>query len=202
MSDYVIAGIGTEVGKTVVAAVIVEALNADYWKPVQAGSLENTDSHEVARLAPGPDRHIHPEAFRLSEPMSPHAAAVIDGVTISSEALALPTCNRPLIVELAGGLMVPVAPGLLNIDLLPEWNLPVILVSHYYLGSINHTLLSVAALRQRNVPIAGLVFVGDVVETTRSAILETTGLPVIAEIPIAPELTVAVIRDWAGNVKL
>lgn len=202
MSTYIIAGIGTDVGKTVVAAVMVEALNADYWKPVQAGALENTDSHEVARLAPGPDRHIHTEAFRLTESMSPHAAAAIDGVTISSDALAVPPCDRPLIIELAGGLMVPVAPNLFNIDLLGKWNLPVILVSRYYLGSINHTLLSVDALRQRNIPIAGLVFVGDVVETTRSAIIEASGLPVIAQIPIAQELSTDIVRQWAQTVQL
>lgn len=207
MKGYVVAGIGTDVGKTVVAAVLVEALDADYWKPVQAGELSHTDSHEIEQLAPGNGRQIHAEVYRLTEAMSPHAAAEIDAVTIRRDSLKLPACdtrtsNRTLIVELAGGLMVPMAPGLLNIDLLSDWGLPVVLVSRYYLGSINHTLLSVEALRRRNIPIAGIVFNGDPVETSRSVILAETKLPVIADIPTAQEVDAEIIRTWANSVRL
>lgn len=207
MKGYVVAGIGTNIGKTVVAAVLVEALDADYWKPVQAGELAKTDAHEIARLAPGSGRQIHAEVYRLTEAMSPHAAAEIDAVTIRRDKLKLPACdaktsNRNLIIELAGGLMVPMGAGLLNIDLLSDWGMPVVLVSRYYLGSINHTLLSVEALRRRNVPIAGLVFNGDPVETSRSVILEETQLPVIAEIPTAREIDANTIRTWARSVRL
>ncbi len=207
MKGYVIAGIGTDIGKTVVAAVLVEAFDADYWKPVQAGELAKTDSHEIARLAPGSERQIHAEVYRLTEAMSPHAAAEIDAVTIRRDELKeLPcdekTSDRMLIVELAGGLMVPLAPGLRNIDLLSDWGLPVVLVSRYYLGSINHTLLSVEALRRRKIPIAGIVFNGDPVETSRSVILGETELPVIAEIPTAQEIDAEIIRTWAKSVRL
>ncbi len=202
MSGYVIAGIGTDIGKTVVAAVLVEALDADYWKPVPAGSLDDSDAHAVQRLAPGAGRRIHKEVFRLSQPLSPHAAADIDGVLINRDALVLPRHERALIVEIAGGLMVPLAPGLLNIDLLADWGLPIILVSQYYLGSINHTLLSIDALRQRKLPIAGIVLNGPTVESTRSVILAETGLPVIIELPSVDELNPRVIRAWAKKVKL
>ena len=207
MKGYVVAGIGTDIGKTVVAAVLVEALGADYWKPVQAGELARTDSYEIARLAPGIGRRVHPEVYRLTEAMSPHAAAEIDAVTIRRDELNRLPCNekssdRMLIIELAGGLMVPMAPGLLNIDLLSDWGLPVVLVSRYYLGSINHTLLSVEALRRRKIPIAGIVFNGDPVETSRSVILDETELSIVAEIPTAQEIDAEIIRTWAKSVRL
>ena len=202
MRGYVVAGIGTEIGKTVVAAIMVEALDADYWKPIQAGGLDQTDSDCVRRLAAGSERRIHAEAYRLTEPMSPHAAAAIDQIAIEPNKLTLPQTDRTLIVEPAGGLMVPLAKGLLNIDLIDLWQLPVILVSRYYLGSINHTLLSVELLRQRNANIAGLVFNGDTVPSTRAAILETTGLHVVLEIPEAGDLSESTIKSWAEQVQL
>ncbi|MFB3078710.1 MAG: dethiobiotin synthase, partial [Lysobacterales bacterium] len=182
MRGYVVAGIGTEVGKTVVAAILVEKLRADYWKPVQAGNLDASDTLRVRQLT----RHggmLHPEAWRLNTPVSPHAAAEIDGVRIRRASLELPHTDTPLIVELAGGLMVPLdsRPGheLSNIDLLKEWGLPVVLVANYYLGSINHTLLSVDAMRNRDIALTGLVFNGDTVKGSRSAILHLTGLRVL-----------------------
>ena len=217
MRGYVVAGISTEVGKTVVSAILVEKLRADYWKPVQAGDLDSSDTLRVGQLT----RHggvLHSEAWRLNTAMSPHAAAEIDGVRINRAALELPqngvlsgtTPSAPLIVELAGGLMVPLdsrpGGGLCNIDLLREWGLPVVLVANYYLGSINHTLLSVDALRARGINLAGLVFNGDTVKSSRSAILNLTGLPVLLDLPWADRVDTAFISTqaarWALNFEL
>jgi len=209
MRGYVVAGIGTEVGKTVVAAILVEKLRADYWKPVQAGDLDSSDTLRVRQLA-AHGGVLHPEAWRLSTAMSPHAAAEIDGVRIRRASLELPQ-NRalpgtPLIVELAGGLMVPLdarpGQGLSNIDLLKEWGLPVVLVANYYLGSINHTLLSVDAMRARDITLAGLVFNGDAVKGSRSAILNLTGMRVLLDMPWTDKVDTAFISTQAARLKL
>lgn len=181
MRGLVIAGIGTEVGKTIVSAIMVQRLKADYWKPVQAGSLDQSDTMTVRQLAPC-GAVFHPEALRLKRAMSPHAAAKKEGVLIEQKQMTLPLTENTLVVELAGGLMAPLAPGLSNIDLLSDWKLPVVLVSSYYLGSINHTLLSIEALKRRNISLLGLVFNGDPVESTRSAILESSGLRSLLDI--------------------
>jgi len=194
MRGYIVAGIGTEVGKTVVSAIFVQHLGADYWKPVQAGGLDNSDTRIVRDLAPG-GGCFHPEAYRLERAMSPHAAAGLEGLTLLREKMALPQSANTLIVEPAGGLMVPLAPGLTNIDLMQDWNLPVVLVSSYYLGSINHTLLSVEALVSRHISILGLVFNGERVDSTRQAVLESTGLPLLLEI----ERTAHIDADWVNE---
>jgi len=205
MHGYVVAGIGTEVGKTVVSAILVEKLRADYWKPVQAGNLDASDTLRVRQLT----RHggvLHAEAWRLSTSVSPHAAAAIDGVRIKRASLELPHSGTPLIVELAGGLMVPLdsrpGHGLSNIDLLEEWGMPVVLVANYYLGSINHTLLSVDAMRNRDIDLAGLVFNGDTVQGSRSAILNLTGLRVLLDLPWADKVDTAFISTQAARLEL
>lgn len=156
----VVTGTDTGVGKTVVAAGLAAALDAYYWKPVQAGTEESTDSETALALGVPQDRII-PEAYRLALPASPHRAAAQERVAIDSAALALPS-ERPLIVEGAGGLMVPLSldPALTFLDQMSVWNAPVVLVSRTSLGTINHSLLSLAALRSRGVRVAGLVFVG------------------------------------------
>jgi dethiobiotin synthetase len=209
MRGYVVAGIGTEVGKTVVSAILVEKLQANYWKPVQAGNLDTSDTLRVRQLT----RHagvLHPEAWRLNTAMSPHAAAEIDGVRINRASLELPQNSTlpgtPLIVELAGGLMVPLdnrpGRGFSNIDLLKEWGLPVVLVANYYLGSINHTLLSVDALRTRDLAVAGLVFNGEAAKGSRSAILNLTGLTVLLDLPWADKVDKAFIATQAARLEL
>jgi dethiobiotin synthetase len=201
MRGCVIAGIGTEVGKTVVSAIIVQRLQADYWKPVQAGNLDQSDTQTVRRLAPD-GAVFHSEAYRLRQAISPHAAAAEEGALIDRLKLTLPPTANPLVVELAGGLMVPLASGLTNIDLLLDWNLPVVLVSSYYLGSINHTLLSVEALVRRNIPLLGLVFNGDAVASSRRAILESTGLRTLLEIERADRLSPDWIAEQAEKLRL
>lgn len=166
---YVITGTDTGVGKTVVAAGLVGALKADYWKPIQAGLAEPTDSEMVERLA-GPGRAIIPEAHRLTTPCSPDEAARLDGTSIELSRLFVPRTPRTLIVEGAGGLMVPVSDDKLMIDLFIRWSLPIILVARTALGTINHSLLSIAALRQSGLELAGIIFVGEANASSEAAI--------------------------------
>lgn len=195
-----VTGIGTDVGKTVVAAVLTKALGADYWKPVQAGTELSTDGGTVRTLVP--EARVHPEAYRLRLPASPHAAAAAEGATITlAEILARwPRATSPLVIEGAGGVLVPLAPGLLLIDLIKALAVPVVVVSRHYLGSINHTLLTVEALRARGVPIAGIVFNGPPTPASETAICEHTGLPVLLRIPEETAITRAVISRLAASV--
>jgi dethiobiotin synthetase len=201
LHGYIVGGIGTEVGKTIVSAIVVEKLKADYWKPVQAGELAQTDSMTVRELAPG-GRAFHPEAYRLRTAVSPHAAAAIDGVRIVRERLALPHTENTLVIEMAGGLLVPLARGLSNIDLIADWGLPVVVVSSYYLGSINHTLLSLEALRVREISVLGVVFNGEPVASSRRVILSETGLPCLLDIAPADPLDAIWIATQAEAMSL
>ncbi|MFT6501702.1 MAG: dethiobiotin synthetase [Crocinitomicaceae bacterium] len=195
-SKFVITGIGTDVGKTVVSSIIAEALKASYWKPIQAGDLDNSDSIKVNRFTDNVT--VLPEAFRLSEPMSPHAAAEVDGVEIAIDDLNIPEVEGNLIIEGAGGIMVPVnSNGLTFADLIEQWKLPTIVVSRHYLGSINHTLLTVEVLQSRGVTIEGLVFVGDENKATEEIILKSTGVKFLARIPMAEELNKAFVLEQA-----
>jgi dethiobiotin synthetase len=198
---YVISGIGTDVGKTVASAIISQALEATYWKPVQAGDLHFSDTMKVNHWT-NEKVHVLPEEFLLNQPMSPHAAAEIDGVTIGIDDFTIPEIAGNLIIEGAGGLMVPLnSNGLLYIDLFQKWNLPVILISKHYLGSINHTLLSVEAMANRNIPVEGIVFVGEENPATESIILCVTGLKIIGRIPIANEVNEFFVREQAEEIK-
>lgn len=156
----VIAGTDTNVGKTVFAAALAGAVAGAYWKPIQAGLEGETDCEVVRRLANLPADRILPEAYRLRTPASPHLAAELDGIEIDRKHLSLPEANAPLIIEPAGGLAVPLSRTLLQIDLLAAWKLPVVLVSSTRLGTINHSLLSIEALKRRGIPILGVAFVG------------------------------------------
>jgi len=158
--QYFVTGIGTDVGKTIVSAILVEALKADYWKPIQSGLEPSTDSEKIKNLAPN-HGHIHTEAYRLITPISPHASAAIDGVEIEMNNIALPFSKSNLIVEGAGGIFVPLNNDLTMLELMQKLALPIVLVSRHYLGSINHTLLSIEVLKSKNLPIHLLVFVGN-----------------------------------------
>lgn len=195
--QLIVAGIGTEIGKTIVSATLTEALQADYWKPVQAGGLDDSDTDTVRRLVTNPRSRFYAEAYRLNQPMSPHAAAAADGVTIQLDAFQLPKTNNALVVELAGGLMVPLNDHALNIDLVVQLGLPVVLVSRNYLGSINHTLLSVAACQSQSIPLVGLIFNGPTVPATESFILNYTQLPCLGRIGQEEQLTPHVITHYA-----
>ncbi len=193
----IVAGIGTEIGKTVVSAIIVEALQADYWKPVQSGALEDSDTETVRNLISNPRSCFHPETYRLREPLSPHAAAQIDGVTIDLNKITVPQTDNSLVVELAGGLMVPLNNHDLNIDWVQRSGLPVVLVSRNYLGSINHTLLSIEACRTRAIPMFGIVFNGPEVAASESVILKMSGLPCLGRVDQEMGLTKVVVRQYA-----
>ena len=196
----IVAGIGTEIGKTVASAVLVEALQADYWKPVQSGALDDSDTDAVRRLVSNSTSYFHPEAYRLTQPLSPHAAAEIDGVKIQLDTFTVPETPNALIIELAGGLMVPLNNHDLNIDLVQQLGLPVILVSRNYLGSINHTLLSVDVCRSRNIPLLGILFNGPTVLSTETFILTYTGLSCLGRIRQEETITKATIRQYAAEL--
>jgi dethiobiotin synthetase len=198
---FIVAGIGTEIGKTVVSAILVEALQADYWKPIQSGALEDSDTETVRQLISNSRSRFHPEAYRLREPLSPHAAAAIDGVTIALENLVIPETDNSLIIELAGGLMVPLNDTDLNIDFVQQTGLPVVLVSRNYLGSINHTLLSVDALKNRQIPIMGLIFNGETTPASESFIINYTQIPCLGRIQMEPNLTPATINRYAALLR-
>jgi len=202
MKKFIVTGIGTDIGKTVVSSILAEALKATYWKPVQAGDLDNSDSIKIKKWC-SENVQVLPEAFRLSQPLSPHSAAEIDNVKITASDLVLPKVDGNFILEGAGGIMVPFnQEGLLFVDLIPMWNLPVILVSRHYLGSINHTLLTAEILQNRGAKIEGVIFVGDENKSTESIILSKTKLKLIARIPIAEEITSEFIKDQAKKISL
>ena len=158
---FIVSGTDTGIGKTVVSAMLVQALRANYFKPVQAGLDEETDTEFVKRLSQLPEDHYLAEFYRLETPASPHLAARLDDVEIDISKLILPESNRTLIVEGAGGLMVPLTESTLLIDVIQNWQAPVILCARTELGTINHSLLSINALKQWNIPVHGVVFIGD-----------------------------------------
>jgi dethiobiotin synthetase len=179
----IIAGIHTGIGKTLCSAILCEALGMDYWKPIQAGDLENSDSTFIKTHVSNPLCTIHPEAYRLKIPASPHFAADTEGVVIDKKKLILPKSKNKLLVETAGGIMSPLGKGFLNIDLIKQLKLPVIVVSENYLGSINHTLMTVTLLQKAKIPILGIVFNRDKVQSSVDFILEHTQLPLLFSIP-------------------
>jgi dethiobiotin synthetase len=198
--SFIIAGIHTGIGKTLCSAVLCQATGYDYWKPVQAG-LDNSDSLFIEKHVTNPLVKIHPEAYRLQTAASPHYAAFIDGVEIKKENIVLPASKNKIIIETAGGLLSPFSKDFFNIDLPLHLQLPVILVSNNYLGSINHTLLSVDALQKRNIPVKGIVFSGEEVDATQSFILEYTRLPHLFSVPLLSEINPEVIAKIASTIK-
>jgi dethiobiotin synthetase len=160
-SQIVVAGTDTGIGKTVFSAALAGALGATYWKPIQSGLQEETDSQIVLRLSGLSPEDVLAERYRLKTPVSPHLAAEIDGITIDVDSLALPETERPLVVEAAGGLLVPLTRHSTYIDLIARWRTPVVLCARTSLGTINHSLLSIEALRSRGIPLLGVAFIGD-----------------------------------------
>ncbi len=189
-------------GKTVVAAILTEALQADYWKPIQAGIEPTTDTKTVKKLISNPISKFHPETYSLNTPASPHAAAAIDSVEIQMDKFHLPPSENPhLIVEGAGGLHVPLNSQHLVIDLISHLGLEVVLVSQNYLGSINHTLLSIEALKSRGIPTKGIIFNGDETPTTESYILEFAGVAYLGRVPKTREVDQQFILQQAVTFK-
>lgn len=199
MKKFAITGIGTDVGKTIVSAIFAEALSANYWKPIQAGDLHFSDSHKIQSLTENVT--VLPERYRLKTAMSPHAAAALEGVHIQLDQLALPDTVENLIVEGAGGLLVPLNDqGICYADVFERWGIPVVVVSRHYLGSINHTLLTIEVLQARGIEIAGLVFVGDRHPSTEEIILSKTKLPVLAHVPECSQIDKSFIVKMSKTI--
>lgn len=185
----VITGTDTDVGKTVVAAGLLMSLRgAFYWKPVQAGTQPTTDSETVRRLSGLPTERFLPEGYRLKEPASPHLAARMEDIAISPKALDLPEVSGPLVIEGAGGVMVPLTEDYLMLDLLAQWRKPAIVVARTSLGTINHSLLTIAALRARDVPIGGIIFSGEEHVENQRIIPQISGVRSLGRLPLLPSL--------------
>lgn len=195
-NHFFVTGIGTDVGKTVVSAILTQAFGGAYWKPVQAGELDNSDRQKIEQVTK--NLHFFPEAFRLSSAKSPHAAAKIDKVKIQTTDLQIPDFTGTLIIEGAGGLLVPFSNSLLIADWLEELKIPVIVVSRHYLGSINHSLLTLEVLKKRNIPVEGIIFVGEENTSTEEPILEFSKARCIARIPITEKVDQAFILEQAN----
>ena len=194
MQGFFVTGTDTYVGKTVVSAWLVARLGACYWKPVQAGNHPETDSEIVRRLTEVSADRILPEAYVLPEPIAPHEAARRAGIAIDLAKLVPPACDRPLVVEGAGGLMVPLNESAFVIDLARELELPVVLVTRSTLGTINHTLLSLEAIGRRGLPLAGVVVNGPETPHNRAAIERYGQVEIIAEIPWLDQVTPSALR--------
>ena len=191
-----ITGISTDVGKTIASAIITEALEADYWKPVQAGDLDNSDSHKIQNYISNEKSVIHENSYKLNTPASPHLAAKLDGITIDLKNIIEPKTKNHLVVEGAGGVLVPLNSSDFVIDLVqPDYK--IIIVSRHYLGSINHTLLTIEAIKNRGLSIAGIIFNGNENLATESLILNYSKLKFIGRINDEPYFDKNVIAEYA-----
>lgn len=189
----VVTGTDTGIGKTVFSAALVQALNAFYWKPIQSGLEEETDSQAVARLAAAEAR-VLPELYCLKLPASPHRAAEVEGRAINPADLTIPAVEGPLVIEGAGGLLVPLTRKVTFADVFARWQLPTILCARTALGTINHTLLSLEAMRARNIKIMGVAFIGEAVPDTQAVIAETGRVPVLGRLPYLADLAPEALR--------
>jgi dethiobiotin synthetase len=200
MHSIVVTGTDTGIGKTVFAAGLAAAIDATYWKPIQSGlDGEASDSETAIRLGA---RRVLPEAYRLTEPLSPHRAAELDGISIDLDRLMLPNMSGALVLEGAGGLLVPVTRDLLYADLFARWGAPVVLVARTALGTINHSLLSIEAMRRRGLPILGIAFVGDANEDNEATITMLGGVKRLGRLPHLDPLDAANLRvAFAANFR-
>ena len=193
-NSYFITGIGTDVGKTVVSSILCELLHATYWKPIQSGDLQNSDSKKIQQWLNNTVEIIQ-EAYLFSEALSPHVASKIDGVSINPAMLNLPKTAGNLIVEGAGGWLVPInESGITFADLAEQWNIPIILVSRHYLGSINHTLLTIESIQSRNVNIHGIIYVGEPLPDTCEIIEKITGVKTLFSVPLFDKVDTDTIK--------
>lgn len=199
MKNYFITGISTDVGKTIASAIITEALEADYWKPIQAGDLDNCDTKKISRLVSNSKSKFHPNSFALQTPMSPHAAAEIDNIQIKLSDIKEPKTKNSLVIEGAGGLLVPINNTQTILDLIqPDYK--VIVVSRHYLGSINHTLLTVNMLKEKGHNVS-LLYSGNEHPTTEAIISKMTDVPVIGRIEEEPYFDENVVKEYAKLFK-
>lgn len=204
-TTLIVTGTDTGVGKTVFSAALTGALGARYWKPVQAGpdEYEGTDALRVARLAGIAADRVHPEFYHLATPCSPHRAAEIDGVVIDRTRLTLPAGDGPLVVEGAGGALVPLTRDWLYADQFAVWGAPVVVVARTALGTINHSLLTIEALRRRGVAVLGIAFVGDPVEDSEATICAMGEVKRLGRLPMLPDLNAQTLAAaFAANFRV
>ena len=197
-----VTGISTEVGKTIASSILVEYLKADYWKPIQAGELDNSDTIKVKNLTSNTTSKFHKEAYQLNAPMSPHAAAERDNIEISLSNINPPKTNNHLIIEGAGGLLVPLNNRDCIIDIIPNLDAEVVIVSRHYLGSINHTLLSIETLQAKSISIKGIIFSGNKNKYTESIILKMSGIKMLFRINEEEYFDKEIIKKYAQQITL
>lgn len=200
--QYFITGIGTGIGKTITSAIITEKLKADYWKPIQSGDLAQSDSMTIESLISNNQTVIHSETYRLTQPLSPHLSAKIDGIEIELNNFQLPKTENHLIVEGAGGLMVPLNDKALILDLVKYLKLEVIVVSQHYLGSINHTLLTINTLKQHNMSIRGIIFNGEENLESQSYIFNYSDIKHLGNIPTLRNIDKLNVIEAGKNITL
>lgn len=199
----IIAGTDTDVGKTVFSAMLMLALGTNYWKPIQCGVIDGVDTKAVQNHTGLPNHRFLPEKYILSEALSPHRAAEIDDVEINVENLRLPVSDAPLLIEAAGGLMVPLTRDYLQVDQFKRWNVPVILCARTGLGTLNHTLLSVEALKKREIPVHGIAFIGDENRDNMQTIADFTGERILGRLPKLLEINERTLMvAFAENFRL
>jgi dethiobiotin synthetase len=199
MKKIFITGISTEVGKTLASAIVTEALKADYWKPIQAGELDYSDTHKVAEMISNTTTIFHKNSYALNTPMSPHAAAEIDNITVELNKIVCPNTDNTLVIEGAGGLLVPINDTDTILDLIqPEYK--VIVVSRHYLGSINHTLLTLKLLQEKSFDIS-IIYSGHENQTSESIIEKMTGVHVIGRIDEEEIITQEIVKKYAEKFK-
>jgi dethiobiotin synthetase len=197
MHKIIVAGIDTDVGKTVVAAILTTLLEGDYWKPIQCGDEKNSDTATMQNLIDTTKHHVYHAAYSLHAPLSPHHAARLEDITIDLDSIIPPQTTRPLIIESVGGIFVPLTTHVLSIDLFRAWEAQWVIVSKHYLGSINHTLLTIDALKQRHIPIAGIIFNGEPNRDSEAAILEISQLPFLGRLLPEKHLNLQIIQRYA-----
>ena len=195
MSDLIVAGIGTEVGKTVVSAILATLLNADYWKPIQSG--EDTDTDTMSTLLDLEKHKIFPPAYSFKAPLSPHHAARLEKCRIDPSNIKKPITNKPLIIEMAGGILVPLNENLLSLDLFSSWNASWVVVSKHYLGSINHTLLTLEQLKRSNISVLGIIFNGEPNLDSEKAIMDFSQIPCLGRVLPQKEIHLKTIQQQA-----
>lgn len=202
-NTIIVTGTDTGIGKTVFSAALTGALGASYWKPVQSGLEEETDSQFISRMAGVPETRVLRERYLLKTPASPHYAARIDGVEIEPAELTPPQLDTPLVIEGAGGLLVPISETQTYADVFAEWHAPTVLCARTQLGTINHTLLSLEAMRARKIPILGIAFIGEEMLETQRIIGVMGGARILGRLPVLQELTPETLaKAFAGNFNI
>lgn len=197
MQNLIVAGIGTSVGKTVVSAILVKMLEADYWKPISCGAEKDRDEHHIRNLVAEPDLCCHPESYHFSAALSPHHAASLEGVNPLPSKMIPPQSSKRIVIESAGGVLVPLNNTQMIVDVFCKWNFPWVLVSRHYLGSINHTLLTIEALKHRGVNILGLIFNGPENIHSETFITDHSKLPLLGKIQEEEKINAKTIERYS-----